>query len=95
MTGILVFLIIVLLILGIAAPIVFWQVRKVFREQKNFERGLKMVPLLMHIPPLSEDIDGNGRDVRDVMDENISKAQVLYNIIASTMQKGFKSKFYG
>ncbi|GAC1387719.1 MAG: hypothetical protein NVS1B7_2930 [Candidatus Saccharimonadales bacterium] len=91
----LIILLIICLIFGIAAPIIFWQVRKIFREQKNFERGLKMVPLLMHIPPLSEDTDGNGRDARDVLDENISRAQVIYNIIASSLQKGFKSKFYG
>ncbi len=78
-----------------AAPIVFIQVRKVFREQKNFERGLKMVPMLIHIPPISEDIDIGGRDVRDITEENISKAQIMYSIIASTMQKGFKHKFYG
>lgn len=54
-----------------------------------------MVPLFIHLPPLSEDIDLGGRDVRDVTEENISKAQIMYNIIASTMQKGFKSKFYG
>jgi hypothetical protein len=54
-----------------------------------------MVPLFIHLPPLSEDIDLGGRDVRDVTEENISKAQVMYNIIASTMQKGFKHKFYG
>jgi hypothetical protein len=79
----------------IAAPFVYMQVRKVFREQKNFERGLKMVPLLIHLPPQSDDTDSGGRDVRDVLDENISKAQILYNIIASTLQKGMKSKFYG
>jgi hypothetical protein len=70
-------------------------VRKLFREQKNYERGLKMVPLLIHLPPPSDDTDASGRDVRDVVDENISRAQVLYSILASTFQKGFKSKFYG
>ncbi|HZM63545.1 MAG TPA: ATP-binding protein [Candidatus Saccharimonadales bacterium] len=64
-------------------------------EQKNYERGLKMVPLLIHLPPPSEDIESNGRDIRELIDENISKAQVIYNIIASTVQKGFKTKFYG
>ncbi|HTE58546.1 MAG TPA: type IV secretory system conjugative DNA transfer family protein [Verrucomicrobiae bacterium] len=71
------------------------QVRKIFREQKNFERGLKMVPLYIHLPPQSDDIDLGSRDIRDIADENISKAQILYNIIASSLQKGFKSKFYG
>lgn len=88
-------LVVFLILVLIAAPIVFIQVRKVFREQKNFERGLKMVPLLIHLPPISEDIDGGGRDVRDITEENISKAQIMYSIIASTIQKGFKTKFYG
>lgn len=83
----------VLLLIG--GPIVFFQVRKIFREQKNFERGLKMVPLLIHLPPLSEDVEGSNRDARDVNEENISKAQIMYDIIASTLQKGFKSRFYG
>lgn len=82
-------------LLLIASPIIFLQVRKIFREQKNYERGLKMVPLLIHLPPSSDDTDSSGRDVRDVVDENISKAQVMYNIIASTLQKGLKTKFYG
>jgi len=86
---------IILLAALIAGPIVFFQVRKTFREQKNYERGLKMVPLLIHLPPLSEDTEGNGRDVRDVTEENISKAQIMYDIIASTFEKGFKNKFYG
>jgi hypothetical protein len=30
-----------------------------------------------------------------VVDENISRAQVLYGILASVFQKGFKHKFYG
>src|SRR3982751_5363828 len=70
-------------------------VRRLYREQKNYERGLKMVPLLIHLPPPSEDTEVGGRDIRDVIDENISRAQILYNILASTFQKGFKSKFYG
>lgn len=84
-----------LIIAGIALPVIYFQIRKVFREQKNFERGLKMVPLLIHLPPPSDDTDGGGRDVRDVVDENVSKAQILYNIIAGQFKKGFKNKFYG
>lgn len=95
MEAFLTILVIFLVIGGIAAPLAFFQVRKMFREQKNFERGLKMVPLLIHLPPPSEDTEAGGRDVRDLLDENISKAQVLYNIIASTVQKSLKSQFYG
>lgn len=86
---------VLLTILSIGGLLVFIHVRKMWREQKNFERGLKMVPLLIHLPPSSEDTEVGQRDARDVVDETISKAQILYNIIASTVQKGFKSKFYG
>jgi hypothetical protein len=81
--------------IAVVAPIVFLQSRKTFREQKNYERGLKVIPLLIHLPPPSDDTEIGNRDTRDVMDETISKAQIIYNIIASTFQKGFKSQFYG
>lgn len=92
----LIYIFIILFIVGaVISPIAFFQIRKIFREQKNYERGLKMVPLLIHLPPISEDAEVGNRDVRDVVDENISKSQILYNIIASTLQKSLKSKFYG
>lgn len=65
------------------------------QKAKSYERGLKMVPLLIHLPPLSDDAEGNGRDVRDMVDENISKAQVVYNIVSSTTAKGFKTRVVG
>lgn len=79
----------------IVAPIIYFQSRKVLREQKNFERGLKMVPLLIHLPPPSDDTETANRDIRDVTDETISKAQTVYSIIASTFEKNFKRQFYG
>lgn len=85
-----------LFILVMGSPFGFIIARRSLREQKNFERGLKMVPLLIHLPPQSDDTDSGGRDTRDVIDENISKAQIMYNILAGTAEKGFKSKhFYG
>jgi hypothetical protein len=95
MTSLIIALCIFLLVGLIAAPIIYLQTRKVFREQKNYERGLKIVPLLIHLPPPSDDTDVGARDQRDVNEETISKATVIYNIIASTLQKGFKSNFYG
>jgi len=96
MSVLLALLIVVLLVVMVAGPIVFIQTRRVFREQKNYERGLKMVPLMIHLPPPSEDLEVGSRDIRDVTDETISKAQIIYNIIASTFQKGFKNNaFYG
>ncbi len=80
----------------IAGFVIFAYYRKVLREAKNYERGLKMVPLLIHLPPISDDIETGSRDARDITEETISKAQVLYNILASTATpKGFKNKFYG
>ena len=95
MTAFLIFILLLLIIAVVAGPIVFFRLKKSFREQKNYERGLKMVPLYIHLPPISDDIDVGGRDVRDVTEETISKAQIIYNIIASTIQKGWKTKFYG
>jgi len=80
---------------AIVGPIIFLHSRKVLREQKNYERGLKMVPLLIHLPPPSDDKESGARDDREVVDENISKAQIMYTIIYSTLQKGMKTKFYG
>ena len=54
-----------------------------------------MVTLLIHLPPPSDDTDVGQRDIRDVTDENISKAEFIYSIVASTLKKGFKSNFYG
>jgi hypothetical protein len=85
----------ILLVLATVAAIIYVMYQRRAREQKNYERGLKMVPLIIHLPPPSDDTEANGRDVRDLIEENISKAQVIYSIIASTLQKGFKSKLYG
>lgn len=65
------------------------------RKAKKYERGLKMVPLLIHLPPSTDDIEAGGRDKRDVANEAISKAQVTYSILASTLKQGFKTKLYG
>jgi hypothetical protein len=91
----LIVIVVLLLLLFVVGMIIYFHSRKLYREQKNFERGLKMVPLLIHLPPQSSDTEIGSRDERDVVDETISKAQTVYNIISSTVQKGFKSKFYG
>ncbi|MDB5165953.1 MAG: hypothetical protein JWM37_25 [Candidatus Saccharibacteria bacterium] len=83
-------------VLVVGGPIVFVQYQRQQRHLKKYERGLKMVPMLIHLPPVSEDTEGNGRDVRDLVDENISRAQVIYNIVASTTEKaGFKRRIHG
>ncbi len=95
MNAFLIVIFVLLSLIVVVGVVIYLHSRRLLREQKNYERGLKMVPLLIHLPPPSEDTETAGRDVRDLIDENISKAQVLYNIIASTFQKGFKSHFYG
>lgn len=65
------------------------------RRAKGYERGLKMMPMLIHLPPSTDDIQGGGRDERDVTNEALSQAQVMYSIIASTLTKGFKARVFG
>ena len=83
----------VLLILGFT---VFLILRHKQRKDKNLVRGLSMVNLRIHLPPISEDIETKTRDNRDAVEENISKATVLYNLLISTAEKkGFKTNYYG
>jgi hypothetical protein len=93
--GALITILIIGVLVGGVAAFVFFQYRRILREAKNYERGLKMVPLYIHIPPAGDDLEANGRDERDLTEEVLSQAQVMYNIIASTATKGFKSKVYG
>ncbi len=65
------------------------------RKAKRYERGLKMVPCLIHLPPSTDDIEVGSRDKRDVTNEAVSQAQVMYSILASTFKKGLKNKVYG
>lgn len=95
MLNIILGVIFIAVVVGAIIGYAVYQYQKVLREAKNYERGLKMVPMLIHLPPTSDDIEGGGRDERDVTEEAISQAQVMYNIIASTATKGFKSKVYG
>lgn len=90
--------VVILIIIGslaILAAILFGAKITKLRKSKRYERGLKMVPLLIHLPPTTDDIDGGGRDKRDIAIEAISKSQVMYSILSSTLTKGFKTKVYG
>ncbi len=96
MVGILITVFIIGVVAAVLGYIMFAQYQKTVREAKNYERGLKMIPLRIHLPPSSTDLsNSNGRDERDVTEEVLSQAQVMYNIISSTATKGFKSKIYG
>ena len=93
--GALITLFVVAALIVLGTTVVFFVYRNTLREAKNYERGLKMVPILIHLPPASDDIMGENRDKRDLTEEVLSQAQVMYNIIASTATKGFKSRIYG
>ncbi len=97
MLGAVLFVLFSMILLAIAGGVWALAVRGSLREQKNYERGLKMIPIMIHLPPASEDLDNtnSGRDQRDLTDEMLSQAQAMYNIISSTATKGFKSKLYG
>lgn len=95
MTSLLITIFTFLVIGMVVSVFVFSQYRKTLRDAKNYERGLKMIPMYIHIPPSGDDLEANGRDERDITEEVLSQAQVMYNIISSTATKGFKSRIYG
>jgi hypothetical protein len=88
-------LIIIFIVLLGCSFFLYLYIHRVFREHKNIERALKIVPLLIHLPPPSDDTEASNRDKRDVDEETISKATTIYNIIAGTWKKGFSYNFYG
>jgi hypothetical protein len=95
MVNVIITVFIILVVGMVIAVFVFSQYQKTMRDAKNYERGLKMIPMHIHIPPSGEDLESNGRDERDITEEALSQAQVMYNIISSTATKGFKSRIYG
>lgn len=95
MLGVVIGVLGIVLVLAIAGVVLFLMYRKSLREAKNYERGLKMIPMMIHLPPASEDIETGSRDQRELTEEVLSQAQVMYNVIASTATKGFNAKVYG
>lgn len=69
--------------------------KSIHQDPRHYEKGTQLVTLYIHLPPQSEDIVAGGRDVRDVVDENISKAQVIYSIVSSTFEDNKKQKKEG
>lgn len=88
--------IVVVAVVLIIAAIIAWKVYvNARRSRKNYARSLKLVPMLIHLPPSTDDVQIGGRDERDVIGEQISEAQMMYSIISSTVKKGFKAKIEG
>lgn len=88
-------ILIIVIVLIILTSVIFATRISKLRKAKRYERGLKMVPLLIHLPPTTDDIETGSRDKRDIANEAISKAQIMYSILDSTRTKGFKVKLYG
>ena len=95
MSGILVVVLIFFALGAGLGAVAFFTYQKKLRRAKAIERGLKMVPILIHLPPQSSDTEAGTRDLREVMREKTAQAEVLYNLIAGTATDGFKSTFYG
>lgn len=93
--GIIIFTLIAMVIIFTVGFVIWLFYRETLRSAKNYERGLKMVSYKINLPPSSTDIEGGGRDQRDLTDEIVSQAQVMYNILSSTASKGFTSKLTG
>lgn len=94
MTGVYLLLIVFIVLGSMLGLIAFFAYRRVMRRAKGIERGLKMVPLLIHLPPPGDDEQSN-RDPRELMQQRISESQMLYDLIAGTAKQGFASSFYG
>ncbi len=92
------FWVVLLIVLAILTGIVIVMVKIINhkRKLKAYERELKMVPLLIHLPPQVDDIEIGSRDERTVINEAVSGATVMYSILSSTLKKaGMNTKMYG
>jgi len=82
-------IIIAILIVATAAAGMFYVSRQ--RKLKAVERSLKMVPLLLKIPPLEK--EESNRDIREEIKENISKAEGIFRLLSGIASK--RSRIYG
>lgn len=59
----------------------FWLWRRHLQHAKDIERSLKMVPLMLKLPPQEAD-EVNGRDEREKIRENIAQAEGVYSLLS-------------
>ena len=83
----------VLIILLIAFLWTLYLTKK--RKTERYNRTLRMVPMLIHLPPATDDVEIGSRDERDVANEALSQAQVMYSILSSTYEKSHKASVFG
>lgn len=87
---VLLFIILIVVLLAGAGFGIFWYVKKQ-RRSKQVERSLKLVPLLLKIPP--RETNDERRDIREAVKENISKAEGIFRLLSGIASK--KSRLYG
>lgn len=76
---------ITILFLMILSGIAFFWYRKISRRAKDVERSLKMIPLLVKLPPQESREDN--RDSRELIKENISRAEGMFNLLSGISAK--------
>lgn len=72
----------------------FFIVRKRLRRAKAIERSLKLVPMLLKLPPA--EVGDTQRDERELIKENISRAEGIYKLLSgiSTNRRFLYSQRY-
>ncbi len=78
-------IVMLIIFISVVAIIGIFVYLKIARRSKDVERSLKLIPLLLKIPP-QESGDEN-RDVRDLVKENISKAEGVYRLLSGISGK--------
>lgn len=91
MEAIILFILIGLVVLSTLVAISLYFYLNKSRRSKDVERSLKLVPLLLKIPP--REASNENRDIREAIKENISKAEGIFRLLSGISTK--KSKLYG
>ncbi len=91
METIILFILIGLVVLSTLVAISLYFYLNKSRRSKDVERSLKLVPLLLKIPP--REASNENRDIREAIKENISKAEGIFRLLSGISTK--KSKLYG
>lgn len=82
-----------LTILASCGLVAFFVYRRILRRAKDIERSLKMVPVLIKLPPAQND-QNSSRDQREEIKENIAKAEGVFNLLSGVATKN-KAWLYG
>lgn len=82
---VLVLIVFLLLCGGVGALFGYLHIKKL-RRAKDIERSLKMVPLLVRLPAAETD-QATGRDERQANEENIARAEGVFNLLSGIAKK--------